>query len=246
MIEKMQDYLLGLLKPKHPIVHAVDGHNYAVRADGTLGELVRKPAPIAKPTLDVSTLTGFVDAYRVRIDEFPAEHAIHVVDHRTVELKSMHGDEFGRRHVWLSATCAEVSLFPFGEFITPEKFIMGLHDGFLCTEDILKLQRLASSLSADNSVATSDDGLSQKVTVNLGAVSKQSIDLPTRIPLAPYRTFREVDPCFNEFMVRLRGAKDSVPAIALIEVSGGKWKSDTVLQVAQWLRRELKDVPVIA
>lgn len=246
---ELEQFFLGLIKPKHPVVHEVHDAPfmraiYKVNSDGTLGELVREAAPIAKPTLEVSTLTGFVDAYKAKLDGFD-KAVVQVVDHKTVRLVALEGDAFGRRHEWLRAVCCEENPFVFGEFMQPEKFLINLHQGFAPTEEVIKLQRLASSLSAENSVATSDDGMSQVVTLKQGAVMRTTVELPTRLPLAPYRTFREVNPCFNDFMVRMKGVKDSLPTVALIEICGGKWKLDTVHEIGKWLRKHLPETATV-
>lgn len=238
MIKDMQEFLLGLLKPKHPVVHQVHDATYKVNSDGTLGDLVREATPVDKPTLELSTLTGFVEAYKAKLDGFE-KSVVQVVDHRTVRLIALEGDTFGRRHEWLRAVCLEENPFVFGEYHKPENFLINLHQGFIPTEEVIQLQRLASTLSAENSVATSDSGMSQTVTVKVGAVTKSTVELPTRLPLAPYRTFREVTPCLTEFLVRMRAVKDSLPTIALIELCGGKWKLDTVHEVGRWLKKHL-------
>ena len=44
----------------------------------------------------------------------------------------------------------------------------------------------------------------------------------------------------------MKGEPGKLPTIALLEVCGGKWKLDTMAQIAAWLQKELPDVPVIA
>ena len=247
MLTELQQYLLGLLKPKHPITHEVHHQPYKVCADGTLGAAVLEVPPICPPLFSVETLTGFVDAFRADIDADPFQRlAIHVSTHLTVSLVALDGDKFGRRREWLRATCQEAQPFVFGEYHAPEKFLIALHQGFLPTEAVVSLQRLASSLTTENSVSTSDDGISQKVTVSGGSVSRSIVTLPTRIPLAPYRSFRELTPCITPFMIRMKGEPGKLPSIALIELDAGKWRLDTVQSIVQWLRVELPDAVILS
>jgi len=237
MLKEFVQYLVGL-KPS-TIVKEVNGVTYSVTpgANGeALGDIV---APPESPYLSLRTLTGFVDAFNAKIDEFPETVAVHVVDHINVQLLSLRDDGFGRRHRWLSAVCQEKNPFPFDEYVIPEKFLLALQSGFLPTEEVIKLQRLASSLTTENSVGTQDDGLSQTITVKQGSVTRTTVELPPRIPLFAYRTFREVDPVKSEFLVRLKGQPGQLPSIGLLQVDADKWKTDTMLRVATWLKAEL-------
>ncbi|MEO6982141.1 MAG: hypothetical protein ABI072_03390, partial [Edaphobacter sp.] len=225
MLKDFVQYLVGL-KPS-TIVKEVDGRTYRVEPgeDGeTLAGLV---APPESPVLALKTLTGFVDAFNANIDDFPEEVAVQVVDHLTVQLVSMKADAYGRRQRWLSAVCVDKNPFPFDEYVNPEKFLLALQGGFLPTENVISLQRLASSLTSDNSIGVQDDGLSQVITVKQGTVTRDAVALPPRIELLAYRTFREVDPVSSEFLVRLRGDPGKLPSIGLIQIDADKWKGDT-------------------
>jgi hypothetical protein len=226
-----------------PIALAVADRDYRVKTGPyglELGELI---VPPAKPTLHVVSLTGFRDAFEAGIDDFDeaeeGKSAVQVIDHETVALVSLEADENGRRHEWLRATNREKNPFPFDSYQVPETFLINLQRGFLPTEEIVQLQRLASSLTNESSIGTQDDGMSQTVTVKQGAVTKSEIPLPKRIKLFPYRTFREIDPVESEFLVRIKGEPGKLPTIALIEIDGSKWKHDTALLMKSWLRREL-------
>jgi hypothetical protein len=244
MLQEFAEYLLTRLKPQ-PVTQEVEGRQYRVSPDSNGLKLEGLITPPERPMLALCTLTGFVDAFAAKIDEFPAEVAVHVVDHLTVQLVSLRADEYGRRHRWLSAVCAEKNSFPFDQYVTPETFLLSLQSGFLPTDDVIQLQRLASSLTTENSVGTADDGLSQVITVKQGTVKRDTVTLPPRIPLFAYRTFREIDPVSSEFLVRLKGDPGKLPAIALLQIDANKWKWDTMRVMAQWLKKELPDGTVV-
>jgi hypothetical protein len=240
--------VMDRIKPQSISV-AVEGQNYAVVAGQhgpSLGNHIKLPAPTAKPTLKLATLTGFVDAFNAKIDQFPGEVAIHVIDPITVALVSMRADEFGRRHEWLRAVCGEVNPFPFDAYQTPEAFLINLQSGFLPTDNVINLQRLASSLTTENSAGVADDGLSQVVTVKQGTVTRNTVELPPRIELFTYRTFRAIDPIASDFMVRLKGEPGKLPSIALLQIDAGKWKGDTMTVVSKWIKQNLPEATVIA
>jgi hypothetical protein len=95
MIAEVLEFITGL-KDSRPITETVGEATYAVKSDRTLGEVIRPPAPIAKPTLALATLNGFVDAIAAKVDEFPADAvAIHVESYSSVALVSLKAGEFG-------------------------------------------------------------------------------------------------------------------------------------------------------
>lgn len=229
-----------------PPTYKVDGREYMVRQTSDGPELGKLIVPPSKPTLQLNTLTGFRDAYVAKIDGF-ADSVVQVIDHNTVGLVALKADENGQRHEWMRSVNQEGNPFPFEQHQTPEQFLLSLQMGFLPTEEVIQLQRLASSLSNESSISTQDDGYSQSITVKQGAVTRAEIPLPKRIKLMPYRTFREIDPVESEFIVRLKGASGQLPTIALIPVDAGRWKNDTALLVKYWLTANLpKDAVVIA
>jgi len=245
----IMDWFKTLNKAYRPVTVEVNGAHYAVKTDGTLGEPVRPVIPIAPvvtPTLDVMTVTGFVDAFIGKVDAFPERVAVHVTGPTTVSLIALDADEWGRRHVYLQATCADKNIFPFDRYVTSEAFILALQSGFLPTENVIQLQRLASALTSEgSSVGVSDDGLSQVITIKTGTVTRGTVDLPPRIPLFAYRTFREVDPVESEFLVRLDGKSGEEPKIGLIQVDADKWKVDTIWAVKNWLTKNLPEETII-
>jgi hypothetical protein len=107
--------------------------------------------------------------------------------------------------------------------------------------------KLCSSLKAGTTVDVADDGFSQKVVVQGGGVTHAEVQLPPRIGLRPYRTFREIDPVESDFLLRFKARRDDVPQIALFAVDAGRWKTDTAIAVRDWLTANLpKDTVVIA
>lgn len=244
MITEALEYLKQAFKPD-PVTITVNDREYSIvpgQNGPSLGSLVTPPA---KHTLWLSSLTGFIDAFAAGIDDFEGKVAVHVVDYRTVSLVSLQADEYGRRHAWLTAQCGESNPFKFDEYQVPESFLIGLQSGFLPTENVVSLQRLASSLSSENSIGTQDDGLSQVVTVKQGTMTRDAIPLPPRIPLLAYRTFREIDPIESFFLCRLKGEPGKMPSIALLQIDAGKWKHDTQLVVASYLAKNLPEKTVV-
>lgn len=241
------EYLVGRLKDKQAVTVEVKGQHYAVQANGTLGAPVRDLAPqFVKPTFEVSTLSALAELYQQKVDQFPAEVALHVADHVTVELVGLRADEFGSRHVYARATHTAECPFRFGEYIPAEKFLIDFRTSFLFNEEAMKVQKVVSSLESGMSISTADDGLSQSLEIKAGTTSKTGVVLPADgVALIPWRTFRDAAPVESKFLLRLKGVKDSVPHVALFDIDQ-KWKLDTVNSIAGWLRKHVAGATVIA
>lgn len=239
------EYLFSRFKDTRPVTHVVNNVPYAVNADGTLGLPVRELAPQwTAPTLEATSLDGLIAAYNAGIDGFSGKVGLHVVNPRQVELLSLAADGFGHRHVWVRAKHQAECPFRFDTYYESEAFLLAFRTSFLYEENAVKVQRLVSTLSANSSVHISDDGMSQNVTVQDGAVTRANVELPPEIPLAPWRTFREVNPVISKFMLRLKSVKDSVPHVALFEVDA-RWRLDTIASVAAYLGNALPKVTIL-
>ncbi|MDE2104125.1 MAG: hypothetical protein KGL39_43205 [Patescibacteria group bacterium] len=246
MVQVLQ-YLFDRLKAERPVTQKVGEQEYAVRSDGTLGEPVRDLAPqFVKPVFRVGTLSGLAELVKVKLDEFPSEVALHVVDHLTVQLVSTRADEFGRRHVFAEAKHVEGTPFKFNQFIEAEDFLISFRRCFLFNEDAVKVQTVCSKLESGVTVKLADDGVSQALELKAGTVSGAQITIPAEgISLIPWRTFRDAAPADSKFLLRFKTVKDSLPMIALYEIDQ-KWQLDTIQSIASWLVNHTKDVPVVA
>lgn len=244
--QKTIDWVTDRLKGPGPITHVVGGQPYAIKADGTLGEPVRQlPPQWTKPTLEVSTVSGLVGAYKAKIDDLPETGvAFHIVSPTRVNILSLTADEFGRRHVWASAQHTQECPFKFGHYMDAEAFLIAFRSSFYFNDNAVKIQKLLSTLSNESAVSVADDGISQTLTVKAGAVTRTAVELPQEIPLIPWRTFREVAPVESKFLLRLKGEPGKVPQAALFEIDA-KWQMDTVNSIATYLRTELPDATIL-
>jgi hypothetical protein len=247
-MKEVLDYLFGRLKAERPVTIKVGEQDYAVKADGTLGEPIRELAPQWTPkTFEVSSLAALAALIRGNVDEIQSGSVgLHVVDPFIVELVSIKSDKFGRRHVYARAKHAKETPFVFDVYHVPEKFRIDFIASFFFNEDATKVLQLISSLGSGDAVAVRDDGLSQEVEVKSGTVTRAAVSLPQDgIPLTPWRTFRDVAPVTSKFLLRLKGVKDQLPQVALFEIDA-KWRIDTITSIQHWLERNVEGVPVIA
>lgn len=242
------EFLATIQTPKNPVFVTVGEHDYAVKADGTLGEPIRKVLlpQFTKPTLKVATLTALAAACIAKVDGFGEDVALHVTDFLTVQLVSTKADEYGRRHVYIEAKHQVETPFKFNTYLAAEDFQIALRTSFLLNDEAVKVLTVASNLESGQQISVGDDGLSQKIEVKIGTVSKTSVTLPSDgIPLIPWRTFRDADPVESKFLLRLQQVKDDLPKVALFEIDQ-KWKLDTIQSIANWIKTNIPLLKVIA
>ena len=245
MIKEAIDYLAKLQTPKNLVTTEVGGVNYRVSPDGTLGTAIIKPDLRPKlALLSMCTLTGFVEAFLALKEK---DAAIHIVSPTEVSLIDVKTEkEFGTRNTYASASHVNDTPFEFGKYYEPEAFLLAFRASFLYNENAILVQKLCSTVTSGQAVSVADDGVSQEIVATIGTVTKSKIQLPAEgVPLIPWRTFREANPVESKFLLRMKGVKDSLPAIALFEIDA-KWKNDTIASVEKYLRGKLPDAVIIA
>ena len=205
--------------------------------------------PPVDESVEVVTLTGVVELIKGQLDNLElGAHLIHVISPEQVRLIGRTCDPFGRRHARVIAELTK-STHWFGQWMAPEVFIIWLQSGFVPERgELTDLLRLVSSLTAEAVSLSEDDGISQKAITRRGVAFKQEVVIKPRVPLAPYRTFREVAQPMSDFLLRLRRQddEDGLPSCALFEADGGRWKLEAMLAIKQWLEDQNLGMPVIA
>lgn len=237
MLKEAIDKVLSL---SVPTINTIDGLAYTDRPLTAVVEPV-----LSKVSL--LTLTGLVDLVNAGTDNLSRDGwLLHVGSHLSVSLLKKQTDKHGRRVILAAATCEDGQPFAFSKFMDREEFVIGLLSRFVSTEDLQEVVKVASTLTASQVVLAEDDGVSQRTTVKQGITLKEHVTVKGRVKLSPYRTFREVEQPASEFVFRLQSKDGGIPACALFEADGGKWKLDAVLTVKAWLDAQNLNIPVIA
>lgn len=237
MLKEFAEYLT---RQAAPTMNTIDGLQYADRPINLI-------APPPAPKLTVNTLTGFVD-YIGQLSPVPkSDWIIWVESYKAVSMVAAKGDAYGRRACVVRAELPEgLKPFRFDTFLDRETFVIGLQSLFVPTSPLQSVLEIASGLTDSQVVTSEDDGISQSTTIKRGVASlKQPIVVKGRVPLQPYRTFREVEQPISEFIFRLR-SQDGVPGCALFEADGGKWQLDAMLTIKAWLDAKALGLPVVA
>lgn len=237
----LKEFVQKIVSLAPPTLLQIHGLQYADRPM-CLVEQPRAHAP-----LELMTLTGLVDAIRVKLDDLQQEGwIIEVLNHHAVRVVSRLTNPYGKREVLLSVSLADGEVFPFGRFLPREEFVIGLQSRFVHDPASLELLKTASSLETSMVVLSEDDGISQKTTVKQGIALKETITVKGRVRLRPFRTFREVEQPASEFVFRLHSKDGAVPECALFGADGGTWKLDAVLTIKHWLEAKQLGLPVVA
>lgn len=207
---------------------------------------VKPDAPFPE-TINFYTLDGFVDYIKTNVEGLiPDEECntermiVHVVDHQHVELLSKPSLNKAKRNT-IAVCRAIVPNIPFGRYIDSETFNTMLLSMFEQTENRDVLFKVTSSLVSEQKLTSSDDGVSQNITLKQGVSLACTCKFENPVPLSPYRTFSEVPQIESNFVMRVN--KDG--EIFLNEADGGAWKVNAVKVIRDYLATKLADSPVV-
>jgi hypothetical protein len=195
--------------------------------------LVMSPKP---ESYDTTTLTGLITLLEAA--PFDTAATVLKVDSlASVSLVARTPDNWGRIYTHAVAGLdKELKQFPFDGWIEHEKFVIGLLSQFVRDGDLDALVDLASKITDEASVETTDDGFGQKAVIKAGVALKAEKTIKSRVSLRPYRTFREVEQPASDFIFRIRGGG----ACALFEADGGAWRVAAMKNLSSWLTNALR------
>lgn len=203
----------------------------------------RKPETEPKAVC-LSTLSSLLEYVRSKVDDgYAAERDVflHVVNPEQVRLITGLFGEFNQR-VTVAVADAVLPSFGYGTFMDPEAFVIALMTAFEPTPARDSVLRLVSSLAAEATKTSHDDGIAQTVTARQGVVKLAELEVKNPITLRPWRTFTEVAQVESPFVLRLRGGGDGkLPWCALFEADGGTWRLSAIQRLKAHLKTELGD-----
>ena len=185
----------------------------------------------------VNTLAGLAEILKTEIDRHTYQPMIVNVRYsHVVEVFAAYDDRFVRSNPY-TARFDSVPL-TIGQYMPHEEFMIELRSKYVRNDDVEYLLGLLASVVDENSVKSTDNGLSQKVEVQKGITTIGEEIIKPIVSLAPYRTFLEVEQPESEFLVRLKEGGQ----IGLFEADGGAWKLKAKENVAAYLRNDLKQL----
>lgn len=236
MIKEALEYLISLADPE-----ILDGVSNKTFVKDGYQEVKLEYAK----TLEVSSLQGIHDYLKANIDELNVKEVlVHVDSFDSVDVYSKLDSVYYKRDKYLSASFSDCELSSkFGQKMSPEEFSLFLQMYFEQTPDLDKLKKLSGTIGTQKAITSSDDGITQTVSVKEGAVLEKEAKAPNPVVLKPYRTFYEVEQPESPFVFRVHNnGPDRLPSLALYEADGGRWKRDAVKRCTAWLQESLKSL----
>lgn len=212
-------------------------------------EALRIPVPEDEPAPDplkLFTLDGVIEYVRENVEGLiPEKEAgerliLHVVDEKNVVLLGKPSAHRKERPTIVSCE-AHVPNIVFGRHVDVDEFNTMLQSKFIETEARDELFKVLKSLTNEQSMQVAEDGVSQVITVKQGVSLASNCQFKNPVPLAPMRTFSEIEQPESNFVLRV----DRDANIALFEADGGAWKNAAVARIKDYLKWRLSDCPVV-
>lgn len=190
--------------------------------------------------LRTNTLTSIVDYIRKNPDK--AENMIiQICSHKEVKLISPL-DEYKNREIYITAEALTPDSMSFGYFYGTEEFNIALQARFVDTEDKATVLKIAGNITETTAKTNVDDGIGQTITMQTGVTTRENVVIPSRVVLAPFRTFTEIMQPRSEFVLRVSEG----PRLALFEADGGAWKNQAIEDIKKYLNSELPEITILA
>ena len=204
--------------------------------------------PIPEP-LEVHTLTGLVGYLKEDRDDLTlADHiTVHVINHKKVEVVESIDRNYGSRTIYMRANILGLfNEFNFGEWYDHESFLINLLSLFEDTPDKATVLELVGNMKSSAVKSMNDDGITQTVEARSGISFVADVEVPSPVILAPYRTFREINPQpASPFVFRVRDATNgNPPKCALFEADGSSWQLEAIDRIRAYLAEALEGTGV--
>lgn len=229
----------------------IDGHKYVWNRNNYRWEPVRPvnflpDDPEHPASYDFFTLDGLIDYIRENVEglipegEGEGRLILQVIDHKTVKLMS-HPSMFHKVRHAIAECHAHVPNIYFDTYMDTERFNTMLLSNFIDTPARAELFKVVQSMTKEQNLNTTDDGVSQVITVKQGVSMAANVTFKNPVPLMPMRTFTEIEQPESNFTLRVN---DSAHC-ALYEADGGAWKNEAVAKIRDYLKNHLYGYNVV-
>lgn len=250
------DYLVNLGRSAQrnsaePCIKTIDGYPYLY--DRENNEMIpvghNQPVLVDDPTpapYEFFTLEGFADYISENVEGLIPECGsslkliVHVIDETHVALMSQPSERHAKRFC-IAKCAAHAPSFPWERYMDVDTFNTMLLSKFVETEARASLFKVVKSMTKEQNCNTSDDGVSQVITVTQGVSMAANVQFQNPVPLKPMRTFSEIDQPESNFTLRV----DNDARAALFEADGGAWKVEAVKRIRKYLEERLYDCNVV-
>ena len=195
------------------------------------------PAIPAPENIHLYSLDGIVRAIESEIDLVEAPVFVQISGWAKVDVFTVMSPEkrYTRQNLY-SAHPADLPHFAPGQYMDFEAAMIALRSIFSENEGTAYLLDILSRITDENSVTSTDNGVTQTVEARKGIAMVGREPLKPRVALQPYRTFLEVEQPKSEFLVRVREGGQ----IAFFEADGGMWKLQARQTIKAYLDERLR------
>lgn len=227
MLAKFIEKITELAQPK---TYTVDGKTYS---NETLFEV--KPETDRPMCFNVHSLAAIVELVRTERGNGTVPLYVSVDDATSVAVYGTYNGDMSR-NLFYEARC-DVPGFR-GGFRDIEEAIIQLRSLFVPDEGVTYVLDLLSRIGKNDSIQITDNGVTQTVEAAQGVSLKAMEKIKPRVKLRPFRTFLEVEQPESDFLLRV----DKDKGVGLFEADGGVWKLEAKRNIAEYFKRELKDL----
>ncbi|MCK5614019.1 hypothetical protein KAR91_69795 [Candidatus Pacearchaeota archaeon] len=240
VVEKIEKLIIAAHKVDNSVIKVGDQDYWASSKD----PVVDDPRHVNICVSSLSAISGYMLANR---EGFKAEDVfIHVDSPENVFLMQKAGHRNKRTCLMTAGLDNDVARFPFCQFMSTEEFIIGLMSRFEDMGERADIVSIASSLRSEKSLQADDTGATTNYEAKNGVVTLSGVKIPDVIELYPFRTFRQVEQPGSAFLFRYRADENGRITVALFEADGGAWKHKAMESIAQYFKKEIPSVHVIA
>lgn len=208
----------------------IDGHTYTDRDLSRIDPpAIDRPKSIKLNSLDSLILMLSAEVSK---DGIETPVFVRVNGAKSVEVYTTYNNDFTRNYLY--EVVADTPDFRFG-WQDYEEAMIALRSQFKQDDGILYILDLLKRVTDEESVSTSDNGLTQTVEVKKGVSLKAKENVRPHVKLRPYRTFLEIEQPASEFLLRL----NENGQVGLFEADGGMWKLEARRTVRDYLTQGL-------
>jgi hypothetical protein len=136
--------------------------------------------------------------------------------------------------------------YPFNSFVSHPVFMISLQTLFQDYGDRAKVMKAIGTMRNEHITTSQDDGITQRVTASTGVVLAGEIALPNPVLLKPFRTFLDIDQPPSNFVLRVQKGKGELPDVGLFEADGGRWKTEAVGNIREYLTEKTTGITILA
>ena len=206
---------------------------------------VRERDVVAPQVKAIFTLQGLVDFIKADVDHLFCDpekrYIVSVLSPNEVRIVSPLCGQKNERHV--VAICEyKADRIDFDRYMDPETFVVMLMSRFADEESRAMLLSVIGNMADEQSGTTTDDGVTQRITVKKGVTMNGIVAPKNPNYLTPLRTFPEVEQPQTPFVLRVKAGdpeEKTKTAVALFECDGGAWKVFAVKNICMWLKTQL-------